>query len=377
MKLALLFALSLAMGSSLVRAWDASTVGGGTFDPFLLALKPAVKMSPLPAWMESPVRINPEASSIEVEIPPLWRQSAVDMYAVTVIFDDSGDGGPVLEWRSQDRNHDSTISYGLGEVDEPVGLNSRTVLLPKALTKTGGTLVMLYKGKFDSLMSVAIRPCRENTTAFIGARNSPALMDEGLQVFDDREVNGMNLIPLTGDLRRGTIVDAELSAPLEPLEDSIEFVAPLASSVEGAMLKLETLGLDPEAQLSVEVNKIAVGNINFPGFELDDPSLVSDWNGRLILAGWRKGTLFVPAVFLAPGDNSIVISLKRSEMETGRKVFLRNSQIQLRFEPKLYTAPKPTDVHADSDIEGAKEVISEADFHLPVEDILPTDPVTE
>jgi len=143
------------------------------------------------------------------------------------------------------------------------------------------------------------------------------------------------------------------------------------------MLKLETLGLDPEAQLSVEVNKIAVGNINFPGFELDDPSLVSDWNGRLILAGWRKGTLFVPAVFLAPGDNSIVISLKRSEMETGRKVFLRNSQIQLRFEPKLYTAPNPTDVHADSDIEGAKEVISEADFHLPVEDILPTDPVTE
>lgn len=377
MNLKILFLVALSLGCDFVRALDASVPGGGTFDPFLLALKPAVQMSPMPAWMESPVRIEPEASSVEVEIPPLWRQSAVDMYAVTLVFDDTGDGGPVLEWRSQDRKHDSTISYGLGEKDKPVGLNSRTVLLPQPLTKEGGTLVVLYKGKFDSLMSVAVRPCRENATAVIGSRNSPALMDEGLQVYEDREVNGIRLTPLTGDLQRGTIVEAELSAQMEPLEDSIEFVAPLDGSVEGAMLKLETLGLDPEAQLLVEVNKKTIGNMNFPGFELNDPALVTDWNGKLILAGWRKGTLFVPARFLTPGDNSIVISLKRSDMETGRKVFLRNSQIHLRFAPRPFTAPMTPDVQPKFDPEVGRKVSGKPDLNLPEEAMLPVDSVRE
>jgi hypothetical protein len=367
--------VALASGCAWGRAFDPSLPAGGTFDPFLLALKPAVQMSPLPAWMESPARIDPEGSCIEVGIPPLWRQSVVDRYAVTLVFDDAGDGGPILEWRSQDRSHTSTISYGLGEGDNPVGLNSRTVLLPQALTKDGGTLVILYRGKFDLLMSVAVRPCRENVTAVIGSRNAPSLMDEGLQVYEDREVNGIPLTPLSGDLHKGTIVEAELSAPLEPLESGIEFVAPLDGPVEGAMLKLETLGLDPEASLLVEVNKKPIGIINFPGFELNDPSIVTDWNGRLILAGWRKGSLFVPAKFLTAGDNSIVVSLKRSEMETGRKVFLRNSQIHLRFAPRPFTEPLTIDSQSTIDVEVGKEVNVQTDFELLEDVVLPKVPV--
>jgi hypothetical protein len=367
--------VALASGCAWGRAFDPSLPAGGTFDPFLLALKPAVQMSPLPAWMESPARIDPEGSCIEVGIPPLWRQSVVDRYAVTLVFDDAGDGGPILEWRSQDRSHTSTISYGLGEGDNPVGLNSRTVLLPQALTKDGGTLVILYRGKFDLLMSVAVRPCRENVTAVIGSRNAPSLMDEGLQVYEDREVNGIPLTPLSGDLHKGTIVEAELSAPLEPLESGIEFVAPLDGPVEGAMLKLETLGLDPEASLLVEVNKKPIGIINFPGFELNDPSIVTDWNGRLILAGWRKGSLFVPARFLLAGDNSIVVSLKRSEMETGRKVFLRNSQIHLRFAPRPFTEPLTIDSQSTIDVEVGKEVNVQTDFELLEDVVLPKVPV--
>jgi hypothetical protein len=180
---------------------------------------------------------------------------------------------------------------------------------------------------------------------------------------------------LTGDLQKGTIVEAELSAPLEPLESAIEFVAPLDGPVEGAMLKLETLGLDPEASLLVEVNKKPIGSINFPGFELNDPSIVTDWNGKLILAGWRKGSLFVPARFLLAGDNSIVVSLKRSEMETGRKVFLRNSQIHLRFAPRPFTEPLTTNAHAPIDVEVGKEVNAQSAFELPEDVVLPTVPV--
>ena len=143
------------------------------------------------------------------------------------------------------------------------------------------------------------------------------------------------------------------------------------------MLKLETLGLDPEAQLLVEVNKKTIGNMNFPAFELNDPALVTDWNGKLILAGWRKGTLFVPARFLTPGDNSIVISLKRSEMETGRKVFLRNSQIHLRFAPRPFTAPNTPDVQPKFDPEVGRKVSGKPDLNLPEEAMLPVDSVRE
>lgn len=340
-----------------------------------MALKPALQMSPLPEWMDQPAQVNAAAGTIEVGIPALWKKSNVEMYAVTVVFDDSGDGGPVLEWRSLDSKKMTIISYGLGEVDKPVGLNSRTILIPQGLSREGGTLVIAYRNKgqvrgagvdssskasldndpgalerallnelqkrskFESLISIAIRPARENSLAVLGSRHAPALLDENLQVFEDREVNGIRLNPLTGDLRKGTIVEAELSGPVEPLESALEFIAPLDGSVEGAMLRLETLGLDPEARLEVQVNNQTAGLLNFPGFELDDPSLVTDWNGRLILAGWRKGSLFVPARFFKQGDNSILISLKRSEMETRREVFLRNTAIHLRFVPRPFTPP--------------------------------------
>ena len=128
---------------------ELSIPAGGTFDPFLLALKPGLQMSPLPAWMDGPATILPDLGLVEIPISPLWKESTVEMYAVTVVFEDSGDGGPLLEWKNGDER--STISNGLGEVGNPVGLNSRTVLLPQVLTKDGGALVISHEGKFDSL----------------------------------------------------------------------------------------------------------------------------------------------------------------------------------------------------------------------------------
>jgi hypothetical protein len=83
----------------------------------------------------------------------------------------------------------------------------------------------------------------------LGDRRTPALVDESFQVYDDREVSGAKPVPLAGDVRVGTIVEAELSSAVEPLKQSIEFIAPVDGNVEGAVLHLESLGLDPEAEL--------------------------------------------------------------------------------------------------------------------------------
>ena len=350
------------------QALEFSIPAGGTFDPFLLALKPGVQMSPLPAWMEGPASIAPEAGRVEIPISPLWKESSVEMYAVTVVFEDTGDGGPSLEWRHAGES--SKISNGLGEVGNPVGLNSRTVLLPQSLTKDGGTLVISHAGKFDSLLSLAVRPARLDETAVLGGRRTAALIDDSFQAYDDREVSGARPVPLAGDVRVGTIVEAELSAAVEPLNQAIEFVAPVDGNVEGAVLHLEALGLDPEAELRVSINSKPAGQISFPSFALDDPSLVTDWNGRLLLAGWRKGSLYISSRHFKEGENTIAIELKRSEGETGRGVFLRNSSLHLRFTPPAFSPPpEPTPEGNPAEVR-LKNAAPSVDFHA-IDPILP------
>jgi hypothetical protein len=267
---------------------------------------------------------------VSVTIHPDWVSSGVEMFVATIVFTDNGDGGPALEWESDDSKI-STISYGLGEIGNAIGLNSRTVLLPQTLTREGGKLLLSYFGKFDSLHSLAIRPAREDSLAVLGERQSPVLVDGNLQVFEDGEVNGTRPIPLAGDLRNGSVIEAELSARVERLEEPLEFIIPIEGKPEAGMLRLESLGLDPEAKIEVSVNGHDLGTVHFPSFQLDDPSLVRDWNGNLIMAGWRKGSIFIAARHLLEGENSIALTLKRSSAETGREVFLRNSGIHLRF----------------------------------------------
>lgn len=360
--------------TSPARAVELSIPAGGTFDPFLLALKPGVQMSPLPAWMEGPASIMPDLAKVEIPIAPLWKEASVEMYAVTVVFEDTGDGGPALEWKHGEEK--STVSNGLGEVGNPVGLNSRTVLLPQSLTKDGGTLVISYVGKFDSLLSLAVRPARLDETAVLGGRRTAALIDDSFQAYDDREVSGARPVPLTGDVRVGTIVEAELSAAVEPLNQALEFVAPVDGIVEGAVIHLEALGLDPEAELRVSINAKPAGQISFPSFALDDPSLVTDWNGRLLLAGWRKGSLFVSARHFKQGENTISIDLKRSEGETGREVFLRNSSLHLRFTPAAFSPP-PDPMPAGNPAEVTlKDAPPAVDFQA-IDPILPSEDGSE
>ena len=314
-------------------------------------------MSALPPWVDGPAKVDPSTSTVTATIHPDWVSSGVEMLVATVVFNDNGDGGPALEWESADGKV-STISFGLGEIGNPVGLNSRTVLLPQNLTRAGGKLLLSYFGKFESLLSLAIRPAREDSMAVVGERHSPVLIDGNLQVFEDSEVNGTRPIPLAGDIRNGSIIEAELSARVESLQDTLEFVIPIQGKPEAAMLRLEALGLDPEASLEVSINGQSLGAVNFPSFQLDDPSLVTDWNGSLVLAGWRKGSAFIAARHLLEGDNSIVVTLKRSAVETGREVFLRNSVIHLRFGATQWP---PESRHLENKIDGLS---TQPDFSL-------------
>ncbi len=317
--------------------------GGGAFDSCLIALQPEITCSVPAAWMAEYALIDAESQMVEIPVAPVWMHSGPEAYAVTVVFQDDGDGGPALEWRGASGDL-TVLSHGLGGIGAALGLNSRTVLVPKSLTRDGGAILVSYYGNFEALISLAVAPLREDIVSVSGLKRSPALIDSELRVFEDRDLNGSRPIPLGGDLWSANIIKAELAAEIEPLKDTLEFVVPIKGEMEGAMLRLETLGLDPAAKIQIAVNGLAIGSVNMPGFQLDDPSLVMDWNGSLIYAGWRSGSLFIPVVLLKENDNSLVLTLERSTGETGRDVFLRNAAIHIRFKhtpaPLLFDSPQ-------------------------------------
>ncbi|MFA7344456.1 MAG: hypothetical protein WC003_09140 [Terrimicrobiaceae bacterium] len=328
--LALLLTGFLPSASAFAATSDPSLDTGRNFAPFVLSLKPSLQMSPLPGWMQSPAAVRPETATIEIPLPALWAVPAVEVYALTAVFDDCGDGGPAVEWRAPDGST-TTISQGLGEMGASLGLNARTILLPQSLTREGGVLLVSYYAKFDKLVSLAVRPAREDPLAVLGGGTDPVLVDEALRVFERTEVDGRRNLPLSGDIRRGAVVEAELSAPVQALDEEIEFIAPIQGAVDGALLKLDVLGLDPEATIQVRGNSISVGQLGFSQFRLDDPALVPDSLGRLVMAGWRSGYVFLPARLWLAGENSLVLVLKRSGTETGQPVFIRNAVLHVRF----------------------------------------------
>lgn len=357
-------AILVVLVSGVVRGEGFFVPGGGTFDPFLVALKPEVRLSVLPAWMVETPRVDAEGGVVEVPVPAAWREPAVGVYAVTVVFEDDGSGGPVVVWIDGDGG-ERVLSHGLGEDGEAVGFHSRTVLVPSALSREGGLLRVAWEGRAEGLLGVAVRPGRLDTMAVLGGRRTPALVGEDLVVREEREVNGNLELPLTGDVRDGTIVEAELWAPVAGLEGEIEFKVPINGVVEGAVLRMEALGLDPEARIVVEVNGVDVGAMNFPVFRLDDPSLVTDWNGSLVVAGWRQGSLFVPARLLEDGENSVVAALRRSDFETGRAVFLRNSVLEVRFAPRGFVGGEGRQVDFTLPVDGVDGTGGSPDYVLP------------
>ena len=338
MALTVVISMVFSIGQSLAATGDPSLETGRQFAPFVLSLRPSLQMSPLPGWMPGPAVVRTETATIEIPLPALWAVPAVELYALTVVFEDIGDGGPAVEWRSPNGTT-ATISQGLGEMGVSLGLNARTILLPPSVTREGGILLISYYAKFEGLVSLAVRPARENPLAVLGGQSDPALVDEALRVFERSEVDGRRNPPLSGDVRRGTIVEAELSAPVQELDGELEFLVPLDGLVEGGILKLDVLGLDPEAGIQVQLNSVAIGPLGFPPFRLDDPTLVPDSLGRLVLAGWRTGSVFIPARLWLPGENSLVLTLKRSDAETVRPLFIRNAGLHLRFGTPPDTGP--------------------------------------
>jgi len=315
-----------------------ASLPASSFGTLSLTLRPKVVLSPLPAWTTSSAGtplVNTESDSVDIPVPALASQDEIACFALTIVFEDNGDGGPTVEWMSRG-GEQTLLSAGLGQLGLALGLNARTILLPQAMTLDGGTARVTFAGRFTRLISVSLQPARELGVAALETDFNPALIESEDSVLDSQSVTGNDEKILSGDRLEGSVIHAELSSQPSRLDlpgsfGGIEYMVPMAVPPSGGYLHAEIAGLDPESWIEIGVNGESLGSLGTAPFALNNPRVVFTTAGRLLLAGWRTASIFLPLRLWKTGDNSVVLTLHRVTGDAGLPVTLRRVHIDFLF----------------------------------------------
>jgi hypothetical protein len=328
-------ALLFLLPASLAAATD-------TFQPLTLTLQPKVIQPTPPSWETGSVVIQAASDTVDIPVPALASQDDIGCFALTVVFQDNGDGGPVVEWQPKE-GESILLSAGIGETGIALGLNARTLLITQSLALDGGTLHISYAGRFSRIISVTLRPARELSIAALGADFSPALLGENEPTLTTSEVSGADETLPSGDRTDGQVIHAELSTAPKQLTGAdaggeMEFIIPLAVTPQGSLLQTEIAGLDPESQIEVSVNGESLGALGTAPFSLNAPNTLLSSSGRLQIAGWHPASLLIPARLWKEGDNSVILTLHRVTGDPSQAVYLRKARVDLLFSPTTTTS---------------------------------------
>jgi len=340
-----------------------SLLRAGTFDPLTVTLQPKPTIGSIPVWETGTTNvpsIHSESDSVDIPVPSLSSQEEIGCFALTVVFQDNGDGGPVVEWRSNQGDL-TLLSTGLGENGVALGLNARTLLLPQSLTLDGGTVRVSFTGRFSRLISISLRPARELGVAALGDDFKPALIEDDHQVLAEEEVSGADHPSQSGDKTDGYVIHADLAASPLRLDlpgsgNTTEFVVPLSDKPVGSLLQAEMGGLDPESWIEVSINGELRGILAPAPFSLKSPAVIISPEGHLQVAGWRNASIFIPSRLWTSGDNSIVLYLHRASGDSGAHVYLRNVRADLLFPSTNASTAASTD--SSSTASGSSEPLS-------------------
>ncbi len=326
-----------------VHGVDAATLSGNPLSPLEVPLTQGSAIPNTPAWFTGSTRLTPDSDAVEITLPSLTSQEDIGCYALTVVFEDNGDGGPVAEWISNSGER-TLLSAGLGDNGVPIGPNARTILLSQSLTLDGGTARVSFAGRFSRLRSVTVHPCREVGVASLGDDFKPALILGKNHLLGEEETSGADRTLRGGDRTEGNVVHAELSTPPAKLETSspLEVIVPLGTGPKGSWLHAEIAGLDPESWIEVTVNGESFGAIGMEPFPLQDPGTLFSKTGRMVRAGWRSGSLYLPARIWNAGENSVLFTLRRVSGDEGKPVHVRNTSLDFLFpQPVTSSTPPP------------------------------------
>jgi hypothetical protein len=114
---------------------------------------------------------------------------------------------------------------------------------------------------------------------------------------------------------------------------------PLSAIPRGSYLHAEVGGLDPESWIEVSINGEPLGAMCGAPCALNDPRLIISASDRLLYAGWRRFSLFIPSRVWKEGENAVTFTLHRANGDGGHPVYIRKALVDLLFPLPSLDAP--------------------------------------
>lgn len=224
--------------------------------------------------------------------------------------------------------------------------NQRTLLIPKSVIGSGGTLTVLAGTSDAGISSVEWSWVTPATVGLAGpGASAPSLLRAGSQALRAEEVSGNALQP-SGDQIVGNTVAAVLQDEPIRIEQGVTFVASLEEVPPLARVEVQLLGVPLNRNLALWVNGVPVNQVSLDVPDLLTPGYTPAFgpNGKAFYTGWRKGTVFLPASVLHTGENFFRFDWVEPDAteSTPTPLALKNFYLQLNFESASASAPTAT-----------------------------------
>lgn len=250
---------------------------------------------------------------------PLVPSSVGESGFVTIVFRENGANSLGAFWVDSQSSTQTTLAGNLAE--GITGLNQRTLQIPAARMEGGGTLVLagapgdIERVRFDR---VAASP------VYVVTDQAPVSLIVADRLQSDPDLSGAIASGLP-DTWLGRVLDAPLQeVPASLDKGAVEFSVPIGSEVSQVLLRAKFLGLPLNESVTVWLNGQVAGKLQPMAPPLTDVGYVTDAQGLVTYAGWRTGSIFLPASLLKQGDNSIQVESKTSG------VYIRDAALQLK-----------------------------------------------
>jgi hypothetical protein len=220
---------------------------------------------------------------------------------VTVVFEDAGEMPISVTWKSEETGLQIPMSENVSE--GVPGWNQRTLRLPSALALQGGIVVV--SGNQRSIARVRIDWLEPTETYVAVDQAIPGLVMGGRGIDDSTLTGRPEMSP--PDAWFGEVFETALQDEPVSLDGGILFEIPFAESHATVLLKAKFQGVAPGDSVEVWINDQFAGTIQPATPPLTDPGYVRLTDQRVVYAGWREGSMFVPTGMLQAGENTLVM----------------------------------------------------------------------
>jgi hypothetical protein len=284
---------------------------------------------PLPAWMHGPPVSAPgQGARVAFHLsPPAGKDLLVHF-----VFDETEGGGLRVEWQRDGQSAPELLAENLGE---SLGVPNQRPLLISASRMGGNGTLLMQGGSNLNVNRVKFEWVSERTMLASATRYVPVVVTASRLTLAEADVDGGPRLALQ-DEWRDRVVRAALTEGSELLTPSLELVAQLQQAPQQARLEASFAGVYLDQEVWLVVNGQEIGPVAVDVPTLEDPGHLGTPGREVVFAGWRRGSVHIPADVMLPGENSLLLELRSPlNSQYRNRTFVRDAVLELSYPPPV------------------------------------------